>query len=399
MDSRNQLTLVIPTYNRPLFLMRLLNYYRKRATNITFLVLDSSKPEIAEENALLISTIDRNFRYIGFPSSLQVAKKLSSGLDLVETPYCAFCADDDLVFLDALMRAQGFLQENPDYVCADGIYLNFNQIGTDIHLVTEYASRGIDAEHPGARIFRLFQKYESMFYGVFRTPDLKEIFSFAKDIPSLHFQELFQATAALIKGKSYRFPEFFACRQNCKAAEPERTNWQTFYWFASNPDEFVRNYRLYCDDLWRFYQLFGSEPRMNKEIFFKTMDLSHAVFFATECPPIYFHSVLQDEWPGYIFRKPGSGNLLEDVKTSMRIPLDDTLLDALSWFHRQISVFLRHIEFKRSRSLKSLVSLNEEVQKTCQTAWVCHLQSELCWLATVPQFRSAYFELCHYLQH
>ena len=246
-NCNTSITLVIPTYNRPLFLQRLLSYYQKRATTISFLVLDSSKPEIVEENARVIATLGTNYRHVIFPPSVQVASKLSQGLDLVETQYCAFCADDDIVFLETLERAREFLASNPGYVCADGIYLNFNQLGNDVHLSSEYASRGIDAEHPGARIFRLFQKYESLFYGVFRTPDLKEIFSSVRKIPSLHFQELFQATAALIKGKTHRLAEFFACRQHCEPAEPGRENWQTFYWFASNPDEFIRHYRSYCD--------------------------------------------------------------------------------------------------------------------------------------------------------
>ncbi|MGH8743316.1 MAG: TIGR00180 family glycosyltransferase, partial [Burkholderiales bacterium] len=208
-------TLVIPTYNRPALLKRLVRYYCERAPWMNLLVLDSSRTEIAEENAKVLSICGESVRHVVFPGTIPVAAKLSQGLAFVQTPYASFCGDDDLVFPEELQRAVAFLQNHSDYVCAHGLYLNFRQVNHDIHLMSEYAGPGNEATHPGARIFRLLQKYESLFYGVFRTTDLSDIFSAAASVPSYHYQELFQSVAALIMGKVKRFPTIYAARQSC----------------------------------------------------------------------------------------------------------------------------------------------------------------------------------------
>ena len=209
----------------------------------------------------------------------------------------SFCADDDLVFPDGLREALKFLSEHPDHVSAHGLYLNFREQAHEIHVMREYAGQSNDAANPGARIFRLCQSYKSLFYGAFRTEDLREIFAGVAGLPTLHYQELFQSVAALIKGKVHRFPRFYAARRSGPAAEPERDKWQTYYWFADNPTEFLQHYLAYRERLWAFYQAQGAEPRFDQDTFFKILDVSHAIYFSKGCPPAYFHSVLQQYWP------------------------------------------------------------------------------------------------------
>src|SRR5262249_42353188 len=158
-------------------------------------------------------------RHAVFEDTLPMAVKVERGLALVETPFVSLCADDDLVFADGLREGIEFLERHVDYVCAHGLYLNFQEAGDhEVHLMREYAGAGNDASHPGARIFRLFQRYELLFYAVFRTADLREISAGAAAMPTLHFQELFQSVAALIKGKVHRFPTLYGARQSCPAA-------------------------------------------------------------------------------------------------------------------------------------------------------------------------------------
>lgn len=147
---------------------------------------------------------------------------------------------------ERLRRARDYLHEHAECVCVDGIYLNFLRLESDLHVKIEYASEGIEPNHPCARVFRLFQRYESLFYGVFRTPDLLHIFSGVSRIPTLHYQELFQATAALLIGKSHRLDKIYAGRQHCDPAEPSRDKWQTYYWFAENRVELLDHYCVSC---------------------------------------------------------------------------------------------------------------------------------------------------------
>lgn len=391
MADLSELTITIPTYNRPEHLRRLLTYYQRVGTQTRFLVLDSSGKDIVAENAALVASCGARFQHIVFPSSLPVATKLFQGIALVETPYCAFCADDDLIFPDALAHALDFLANHPDYACADGIYLNFRLRNGKIEIQAEYSSRGIEANHPGARVFRLFQQYESMFYGVFRTRDLQDIFSFVKDIPSLHYQELFQAVGALIKGKSHRLPEFYAARQHCDAAEPTRDRWHTMYWFADDNEEFLSHYRDYRGNLWRFYENFGAKPHMDKPTFNSAMDMAHATFFSKSCSPQFFHSRLQQYWPTDAFKAANDQDCVyDDLRRERR----------LTW-EKLLYALMKGFEFKAARYAPSVAQrcLKKETKllEKDSLGWGCHLYPNIWWFASVPKFRKTFLDLCRYL--
>lgn len=385
------LTIMIPTYNRPHHLKRLLAYYQRAKLQTRLLVLDSSEVATAAGNKELASSCGERFRHVVFPTSLPMAAKLFQGLALVETPYSAFCADDDLVFPEALPQALDFLHNHADYVCTDGIYLNFFPTNGEIRFQIEYGSRGIEAGHPGARVFRLFQGYESIFYAVYRTSDIRDVFSFVKDIPSLHYQELFQAVAALLKGKTHRFPDFYAARQHCEPAEPTRDKWQTFYWFADDSSEFLSHYRDYRDNLWRFYESFSAEPRLNRKDFFSAMDMAHAMFFSQGCPPEYFYTRLQQLWPADPFKaKQDIVGVYNDLKSERQ----------LSW-EKALCGFIKKLDHKivNYASPTAQIGLNKEAELLVKNGpgWKCRLPSDFQWMASVPKFRSAFLELCEYL--
>ncbi|MFA5158882.1 MAG: TIGR00180 family glycosyltransferase [Candidatus Omnitrophota bacterium] len=385
--------MIIPTYNRPVHLKRLLAYYHQANMQNRFLVLDSSHEAIRNGNKALVASCGESYRHIVFPSSMPVATKLFEGLSLVQTHYGAICADDDVIFHDALRKALAFLSTHPDYVCADGIYLNFRPSNNEIHFQIEYGSHGIDANHPGARVFRLFQRYESMFYAVYRASNLRDIFSFVKNIPTLHYQELFQTTAAMLKGKSHRLSEFYAARQACGPADPIRDKWQTFYWFADNSAEFLSHYKAYRDDLWGFYQKFCTGQEMDQKVFFLAMDTAHAVFFSTGCPPKYFYSRLQQHWPEDVLAIINdSDNALEALKSNFMRKTDE-VLNVVAWQLRKRGFLNSYNPPRTVERLRGEVAAKGIDGKR----WGCRLPQNLLWLAAKPRFRAAFSELCNYL--
>ncbi len=389
-DELKQITIIIPTYNRHHYLTRLLSYYASKNTDASILVLDSSEAATAKLNQQTCEGLSKHITYHYFPSSTPVASKLLAGLKLVKTAYCAFCADDDLVFIEGLQQALAFLQENDDYVCADGIYLNFHQVNHDVNLHIEYASKGINAEDPGARIFRLFQKYESLFYGVFRTTQAIDIFSAVSKNPSLHYQELFQATSALLLGKSHRLPVFYAARQHCDPADTSRDKWQTYYWFAEDRSEFMQHYLQYREELWQFYQTHVSDKTHARTDLNQILDIAHAMYFGLGCPPAYFHSVLQTCWPQDSFRKPNmfTDNVCNQLKSARRVHWEEQLFKFFKWLPKKLASLYWPFYLK---------SLNRDIYKRTQYPWNCALRKELAWLTSKKEFRLAYQELCLYL--
>jgi len=379
-------TLLIPSYNRPALLQRLVRHYSDRARPMTLLVLDSSTPDIVDQNAKTLSAYG-SLRHVPFPTTISMATKLARGIELVETPYVSICADDDLVFPDGLREATAFMRQQPDYVSAHGLYLNFRLAGNDLHLTREYAGPGNDAQDPGARIFRLLQRYESLFYGVFRTSDLQDIFSAVPTLPTLHYQELFQSVAALIKGKVHRFPRLYAARQSCEPAEPTRDKWQTYYWFADDPAEILEHYRTYRSAVWTFYESRVALPRLGRAAFFRVLDLAHAVYFSAQCPPAYFHSVLEAYWPEDRYVDLEKGDMFEQLHGRTA---------ASRWPPERLLGAARHV-LRAAWSAPAVARLDRDVRKAYRTPWRCRLPVRLRWLAGNAEFRGTYFELCHYL--
>lgn len=390
-------TLVIPTFNRPELLYRLVTYYSGDARVPNLLVLDSSSVEIVAKNSAALARFGSKVRHIAYPASTPVAVKLSLGLAEVATPTVSFCADDDLVFIEGLQQARAFLLDNPDYVCAHGLYLNFREHGLDVHVTREYAGESNEAGHAGARIFRLCQNYESLFYGVFRTGDLLNIFSEAPDIPSLHFQELFQSVAALILGKVKRLPIFYAGRRSGPEAEPGRDKWQTYYWFADDPVEFLEHYSAYQKDVAEFYAAHGAAPRLSNGEFSRILDVTHSMYFSKGCPPAYFHDRLHSYWPddGFVKDPADLFRVLRRGTTGIRLGAVERLVMKLLRFVRRR---LKGGNSGNPADMNSdIASLDFETQKVCRSKWRCHLARGFVWVAANPEFRDTYRELCAYL--
>lgn len=390
-------TLVIPTYNRPALLKRLVIYYAARAPEMAVLVLDSSKPEIAAANAAMIEAVHPKAQHRAFTSDVPMAVKLSRGLAEVKTATVSFCADDDIVFPDGLAEAIAFIKSHPDYVSAHGLYLNFTEAGQTIIVAKEYAGESNEAVHAGARIFRLFQNYESLFYGAFRTTELAEIFEGVAGIPTLHYQELFQSAAALIKGKVRRFPKFYAARRSGPEAEPGRDKWQTYYWFAADPGEFVQHYVAYRERLWGFYSRHRETGALAQTDFFRALDIAHSVYFSKTCPPRYFHSILQPLWPEDKFAEKFD-DLFQVLRQGKQHP-------SFGKGERLLMKVLRRVRRWRMRrspdpatGAPALATLNETLAAQYRTPWRCELPIGLMWLATNDDFRTNLHELIVYLE-
>jgi glycosyltransferase domain-containing protein len=382
----NDHTLLIPTFNRPALLARLLRYYRARDGGLSILVLDSSKPGIAQENAGAVSAYGGRATHVTFPESEPPASKLMRGLQLVESRYVSFCADDDLVFEEGLEEAVAFLRDHADYVCAHGLYLNFRQEGRDVHVSREYGSMGIEADDPGARIFRLLQKYESMYYGLFRTADLREIFAAASKIPTLVFQELFQSVATLIRGKTRRFPRFYVARQDCAPAQLNRDKWQTHYWFSEHPGEVLEHYHFYRDQVCAFYEAHASGPRLPRDALLRTLDLAHAVYFSAGCSPAHFYSALQSYWPAEPYVDAAHADIFDRFSGARARRLDLP----------RIATRAQNL-LERIRAAPALLDLGRRAKLAGGVRWRCRPQPSLRFMVSTPEFRKAFVELCLYL--
>ena len=341
-----------------------------------------------ERNLDTIAGLSFNIRHQVYDSSVSVTDKLCAGLHLVDTPYFSFCADDDIVFPESVEDALNFLRVSRDYVGADGLYLNFDCVENTIKIGIEYGGGGFDTDNSLIRTFLLLQRYESLFYGVYRKEYALTVFQYLVDLKSLHFQELFQSVAVLLIGKVHKMSTFYAGRQQCEPADKSRQKWQTYYWFAENRIEFLEHYTTYRTTLLRFYCSHGQPPILGAEKFIQIMDLAHATFFSRHCPDDYFLGVVRDIFPAEPLKLSSEDNALELLKSRTRRRFETKLNRTINLFKAWVKIVYLPWHFS---------VLNRGVKSRSGQAYKCVLSKNIVWISGTPKFRKAYSELCCYL--
>ena len=103
----SELTIVIPTYNRPLELERAIEYWRDLP--VTVHILDGSPTQLFKLGQVVSS--DAKIFYHWVPSVLDekfmenYARRLIKGMSLIETKYASLLADDDYFTISGLLSA------------------------------------------------------------------------------------------------------------------------------------------------------------------------------------------------------------------------------------------------------------------------------------------------------
>ena len=76
---------------------------RRENADCRVLVLDSSGPEVLAANRERVAASSLDVEFAEFPD-LEPIEKWRQGIHKVTTPFCALCADDDLVILEGVQR-------------------------------------------------------------------------------------------------------------------------------------------------------------------------------------------------------------------------------------------------------------------------------------------------------
>jgi len=365
MDFCNKVTIVIPTYNRPKELLRLITYYKKSNTNINLLVLDSSSTDNKKNNIDSVKNLTDNFKYKEYPKEIKTVDKIDDGLKWVNTEFIVLCADDDVVFLDGLFEAVTYLESNLDYACAGGDYLGFSISEDKLSIDLEHFRAGINDDSPILRIFYLMQSYESLFYSVIRREYINKVFAANKKIDNLHFQELFQANSTLLMGKSHRISRIFGARQHGVPADPMRDKWQTYDWFYENPSEFMEAYLKYRDELYLFYFNEVSGPTVSKFDFFRAIDICQAMFFSANCRPSDCFNSLKNLWPDVNFRTNNNIALFKNTFLNKLFLINDFMKSLISkiLLRSRIPISLKRSGYDKDTYSIGLNSLMDYLQR------------------------------------
>lgn len=201
-----QVTIVIPTHERPQYISRALDYCSRMAFPV--LVADSSRAAHA-------GAIPQNAVYLHMPG-VPFLEKVRSIMPLVETPCMAFCADDDFLVPRAAQSCAAFLMANPDYASAQGHYVMALPSAQGVELEAGYPDNfrvRVDSDNPAERLLQLFSPYVQNFYAVHRTSTWQAFYALQTEkIPHYCVLELLAAMLAAILGKHTVLPVFYSVR-------------------------------------------------------------------------------------------------------------------------------------------------------------------------------------------
>ena len=115
------LTIMVPTKNRPNFISRQLKYYSASSFKGHIFIGDSSNQKLFNETKsnILKYGLNLNIQHFHIPK-LTAAKATSFLSCKVTTDYSVSLADDDIIFTKSISKCLDFLNQNHDYVGVHG---------------------------------------------------------------------------------------------------------------------------------------------------------------------------------------------------------------------------------------------------------------------------------------
>lgn len=174
------LTYVIPTYNRPQFLHRLLSYYAKVGCSAPILIADSSEPVAKASNQATVADFQTTLNIQLHYFELGVIPKCRQILERVETPFTVFSADDDFLVPSAAEKCSLFLSQSPDYGTCGGTAL-FGQAGLG-KTIPARTYRSLTSSSAVQRLKDVsLGQYYCLFYAVHCTKRLQERFRITEE--------------------------------------------------------------------------------------------------------------------------------------------------------------------------------------------------------------------------
>jgi len=241
--SRPRYTLLVPTYNRPAYLRSLLGYLAARHFEYPIQILDSSGEQALSENRETISRVEINVIHQIYEPATDVHDKFARGAQSVETPYCSFCADDDVLFTRNLDELLDFLDANSEFVAAHGYYVNFKADSDFTIADTFYSAPSVIGGDALERIVRQMRRYQAVFYAVYRTNVMQFALSQRGRVQSLLARELLASSLTMVAGSVHRMQKFYMGRN----IDPSiaTAGWHPQQFLATDPKSLFTEYAAY----------------------------------------------------------------------------------------------------------------------------------------------------------
>src|SRR3990167_1664100 len=157
--------IVIPTLNRPDFVIRQLEYYVKSKSPHPVYIGDASNEENSRKLQIAIDKLRKHLtiNYCPQPKDCTVSEAHIDLYNRVREDYCIFSGDDDYQIPDSLTKCAEFLESHPDYSSASGQGVTFRLVEDGVYgelkRVANYLRPLIESSTAAQRIIDFMSKY------------------------------------------------------------------------------------------------------------------------------------------------------------------------------------------------------------------------------------------------
>lgn len=215
-------TIMIPTYNRPDRLKRLLSYFNSCGIHGKIIIADSSTSENKRKNREIVSFFpEMEILYLDYFASDVIGWiKWGEAINRSDSKYTVICADDDFIAPKAIDEAVSFLEKNPDFAVVYGPCISFEvnkKTGEEKQFLWRpiYPYKTIDSPDPKERVLSHFANYYPTIFSVHRTHLLKIMFeqTIKYSLENGYLGEIFCSMISLIYGKSKNIDAFYSARE------------------------------------------------------------------------------------------------------------------------------------------------------------------------------------------
>lgn len=261
--GRSNLTILIPSFNRSSFLIRLLRYFDSVQCSHKIAIADSSSASHVNAVKDYLANTSLNVRYDECPE-LNDSEAIRFLLDHCDTSYSVFVADDDFLVPRMLTECVAFLEKNPDYSCVhgDGILFNLRSSGAYGHIegVSWYNQPDLEQNKPSQRLRYHLANYSVSLFSVHRTEQFRYHYHLIKGIKDKRFTELLPCCLDVISGKIKHLKGLYLIRQG---HDQRYYLPQIFEWFTT--DQWLHSKNIFCDVLAK--ELQKKENVLDAELF------------------------------------------------------------------------------------------------------------------------------------
>ena len=217
---RSDLTILMPTQNRPLFVERALRFYRQESLPYQIQLIDSSsmKNKATVKDIVKRSGLDVEFIDYEYELGANSFNKFDKTLSKIDTEYVLMVADDDFIFPSAINKCVDFLSRNKDYSAASGrsylFELDVESDHSEIKSIELYPQLSAENDVAELRFKSHMRNWTPAAYSVQRTETLKEIIAVHRNFPDdIRMMEIHWYATNVIRGKVAKLDMPYMFRQ------------------------------------------------------------------------------------------------------------------------------------------------------------------------------------------